>query len=84
MNLEEMLARQDEVEREIAEIKAQLEIAVAHYQATGEYADPVWFAKARAALRYRGAEHQKLLRDISKLRADARLAEFNAKQATSG
>jgi hypothetical protein len=83
MNLETMIARQDEVEREIAEIKAQLEIAVAHHQATGEYADPVWFAKARAALRYRGAEHQKLLRDIAKLKTDGRLAAFASKHGLS-
>lgn len=79
MNLEEMIARQDEVEREIAEIKAQLEIAMAHRRETGEYADAVWFAKARAALRYRGAEHQKLLRDIARVKTDQRLAAFNAR-----
>jgi hypothetical protein len=81
VTLEEMIARQDEVELEIADIKGQLEAAVARRRETGEYADPVWFAKARAALRYRGAEHQQLLRSIARLKSEQRLADFHARQS---
>lgn len=70
--LDELLDRQGEVEREIADIKAQLETAQAHRIETGEYANPDWFRRAKAALRFRGVEHQRLQRTVARMRDEYR------------
>ncbi|HEY6021067.1 MAG TPA: hypothetical protein VIY48_14515, partial [Candidatus Paceibacterota bacterium] len=39
--------------------------------------DPVWFQKAKAALRYRGIEHQKFLRERAKMVREKKQQEAN-------
>jgi len=80
-DIDALIEQQDDLEQSISEIKAQLEAAVARQKDTGEYADPVWFAKAKAALRFKGAEHQRLMRRISRRRADTSAMHFRLKHA---
>lgn len=68
--LAEYTAEIEAVETELADIRGQLEKASAHQKATGQYADPEWYRKAKAALRYRGIEHQKLLQGRAALRRE--------------
>lgn len=57
-----------ELERDIANIRTQIEAAQATAAQTGEYADRSWFRRARTALRYKGVEHQRLLKQAAELR----------------
>jgi hypothetical protein len=68
LSLEDTRVEIDITEQRLAEISAQLDAATAVLHATGEYADPTWFARARAAKRFIGAEHQRLLRHASELK----------------
>jgi hypothetical protein len=52
----------------MADVRGQLEKATAEMHITGVYADPDWFRKAKAALRYMGAEHQVLLKERAALK----------------
>ena len=76
MTLEEEMM---DVLYEISSIKSQIEAAKATHKQTGQYADPVWFAKANAALRYKQARHQELLKmksDKTKEEKKSRAREF--------
>lgn len=64
-DLEEQIA---EIEEVIAAIRAKLEKARAEVHLSGEYADPDWYRRAKAALRFKGIEHQRLLREAAALR----------------
>lgn len=74
MTLHDMEKRIDVLAEEMASIRAKVEKAKAGFRATGQYADPVWFAKAKAALRFKGVEHQQLQREAGRLRAIERAA----------
>lgn len=60
----------EQLEFDIAKIKNQLDEAVSKARTTGEYADPVWWRKAKAALRFKGIEHQRLMRRRAELRRE--------------
>lgn len=45
-------------------IQSQIDTAVANFHATGEYADPSWMARAKAALKYKSREHQEMMRKL--------------------
>ena len=67
MTDEELVAyedERDELEAAIAEIKAQIGAAKAKVLTDGTYADASWYAKAMAALRFKGARHQLVLRRL--------------------
>lgn len=66
--LDEFDEESEILEKEIADVRGQLEKATAHMLLTGEYADPDWFRRAKAALRYKGQEHQVLLKERAALR----------------
>lgn len=72
MDRDELVARRDVVELEIADIRGQLDAAVSQQKETGQYADPNWYGKAKTALRYKGIEHQQILRELSRRREQAR------------
>lgn len=62
----------NELELDLSKIKAQLEDASMKRSTTGEYADPHWFSSARAAQRFKGAAHQRLLRRLAELKRAGR------------
>ena len=72
MNLESLQEQNDQLLLSIADIKHQLAIAKANAVGKGVYADPVWYAKATAALKYKQVEHQQLLTKIANAHRDAR------------
>lgn len=54
----------DTIELDLARIKTQLDTAKAGVMADGVYADAKWFAAAQGALRFKGREHQMILREL--------------------
>jgi hypothetical protein len=57
---------------EIARIKGQLEIARAQQKATGQYADPLWYAKASGALRFKQRDSQAIQSRLGELKEERR------------
>ncbi|HEY1035576.1 MAG TPA: hypothetical protein VGE09_11405 [Pseudoxanthomonas sp.] len=74
MALAEMEARRDVIEGSIAVLRAKLENARAKRITTGEWADPDWYRRAVARLRFTGLEHQRLCRRIAEVKREARRA----------
>lgn len=74
MSLKELESRRDVVEEEIAALRAKLENVRAKRHTTGVWADPDWYRRATARLRFTGLEHQRLLRRIAQVKADERKA----------
>ncbi len=70
-SLGDLESERDNLELAIADIKTDIERAQATARSTGEYADSDWFNRARAALRYKGIEYNRILREIK----DARKVE---------
>ncbi len=50
----------DTLDRQITSILFQIEEAKANHHATGDYADPLWYARANHALRIKRKDQQKL------------------------
>lgn len=65
--IEEAHQRLAETEESIAAIRAKIDRAKADKIADGEYSDPDWWARVHAALRFKGMEHQRLLRIVGRL-----------------
>lgn len=61
---DELIEDKAAVDAEIADIKLQLDQARGRMRLTGEYADPVWYARATYALRMKGRKSQALQREI--------------------
>lgn len=76
---EDLDRRAETLLREMAEIDAQLDAAVSRRITTGDYADAEWFARAKAARRFKGQEHQRIMAERRKVNA-ARKAENIANQ----
>jgi ribosomal protein L29 len=73
---EELAARVVDLQENLAAMRAKESSVKATQADTGEYADPVWFAKLRTAIRYKGIEYnmavkEKADRSKSKRRATA-------------
>lgn len=66
--LEEMEAAALSLREDCDDIKLQLDHAKSSAAAGGEYADPVWFSKARHALRCKSREYQAMVLDMGKYR----------------
>ena len=64
--LEELQARRQILETDIALIKYQLDLAKHKREQLGEYSDIEWFNKTQLALRFKGILHQAVLGEISK------------------
>lgn len=77
----EMEARRDVVEEEIASLKAKIEKVQADKHLTGKWADPDWYRRAKARLRFTGLEHQKLTRAIADAKREQRKAHGTSLQA---
>lgn len=69
-----------EILYEIADIKGQIAAAKAQ-SINGNYSDPVWFAKANSALRYKQARHQELLRVLAAKRREKNAYKARAFEA---
>lgn len=69
-----MQKQADEVIESIAEIKEQIARAKANTAKTGIYADENWFHSASRALRHKQADHQILLREMARVRAEIKKA----------
>jgi tRNA C32,U32 (ribose-2'-O)-methylase TrmJ len=65
MTLEEMEARRNEVEEEMAALRAKLNHAKARKNTTGNYSDPDWWRRATTRLDFNRVEHQRLNRVIA-------------------
>lgn len=61
-----------EVEAELASLEAKMDAAKARLAATGEYADPDWWARIKIRKRFTGQYHQQLLRHAARLRRGQR------------
>ena len=57
----------EEIERRQMEVANQLSEAKTRFRITGEAADPVWFAKARAAMRHFNFIHSAISRRLKDL-----------------
>jgi chromosome segregation ATPase len=66
----------EDIDERRANIKDQIERAQANRITTGEYADPDWFRRAKAALRHLGVERNEVTRDLGE--ANRRLREVNS------
>lgn len=75
MTLAEMEARRDQLETDIATLKAKLEQVRAKRVQTGEYADPDWYRRAKTRLRFTAIEFNKLQRRIAEVRRVERQAQ---------
>ena len=64
----------DRTATEIATIRGQIEMAKASVAGGGEYADPIWYAKAKQALRYKGLHHQQAMREQARRRKNGKQA----------
>lgn len=53
-----------DIDERRAAIKGQIEKAQADHHATGEFADPDWFRRAKGALRHLGVERAEVCREI--------------------
>lgn len=58
----------EEIETALADIRGQIAQSSAKFHAGEGGKDPSWYARAKSALRYKGADHQSVLRQIGKLR----------------
>jgi hypothetical protein len=65
LNREQLLQMRADTEADLANIKAQLDAAGAVWAATGVYADPNWYRRAKVAARYKGALHQRINAQLS-------------------
>jgi hypothetical protein len=74
--VESLKAALEEVNTDIARIKSQLETARAKKIATGEYSDPLWYAKASGALRFKQRESQTLQAKLGELKKQRRDQAF--------
>ena len=61
---ERLLREKETIDRDLAEIKAQLTEARANVARSGEYADPEWWNRALFAARRKARESQRLQREI--------------------
>jgi len=59
-NNDELLRMKIELESEMDDIKSQLSRAEAKVHSEGLYADPVWYARAKSALRVKGRQCQQI------------------------
>ena len=65
-DLERLQSESDEMLFEINDIKHQIAQAKADVIVNGVYSDPVWFAKANAALKHKQRQHQQILIELGK------------------
>lgn len=79
-SIEELEALRDELEEAIAGIKLQLANAKAKVATSGEYSDPGWYNAAQFALRMKGRDHQRLLREIGLRNKTKRITISNSDQ----
>lgn len=69
------------IETTLADIRGQIGKSSADYHAGNGGRDAAWYARAKAALRYHGADHQSVLRELGSLRRrlkDQRHAKLQA------
>lgn len=78
---QQIMRAKEENTIDIAKIKSQIELAKANVVKTGEYADPNWFARVRAALRYKGWRDQMLGNELG--RAANRIRDLRAKETAN-
>lgn len=72
MSYETLIQQQSGLQEEIDAIKAQLDHATARLHTTGEYSDPQWYARAKAALRHKQRQMQALQQAIGRRAAPAK------------
>lgn len=70
-----LVAEKDELQENVDTIKHQLDMATAKYHETGERTDPVWFSKAKQAMRCKQRDVQKLVRRIAQERKGDRIRQ---------
>ena len=58
----------------IAEVKGKIEHAMSKVHSEGEYSDPHWFSRAKAAARSLGIQHQMLLMEKSRRKRERHAA----------
>ena len=63
---------EEELCRDAIRLECQLGIVKGKSQANGEYADPVWYHKAKAALKHIQRDRQRLAGHMKQLRIEAR------------
>lgn len=66
--LAELDAEREEIETALADIRGQIAKSSAEYHAGTGGRDAAWYQRAKVALRYKGADHQTVLREIGALR----------------
>ncbi|BCG27570.1 hypothetical protein TUM18999_57610 [Pseudomonas tohonis] len=72
--LEECASVMERLSFDCTNIRTQVEAAKANQRATGRYSDPMWFARATAALRWMSRDRQRLQEHMAKLRKASRAA----------
>lgn len=74
LTLAELQQRRDQIENDLASVKAKLDQVRAQRVLTGNYADPDWYRRATTRQRFLGVEHQAVTRRIAELKREARAA----------
>ena len=77
MTTDELQIKLDDVSKNLASVKTQLEFAKSEANETGNYSDSRWFNSARHAARMLGREHQMVMQELGRRRKAERRA-FNA------
>ena len=80
MTYDELKALRERTAQEINGIKAQLARQSAEYQEKGVNGDPIWTAKARGALRFKGSLDQKICNEMSRKRQSKKEGNIQASQ----
>lgn len=75
-------ADREALEHDMGSIRSQIDHANARVSEGGS-ADQVWLARAKAALRYKGSAHQKLLRELGEARRSLKVMTHEQVRAAS-
>lgn len=74
LTLQQLEDRRDVIEEESATIKAKLDKVRGEQKATGQWADPDWYRRAKTRVRFLGVEHQRICREIGRRKREAKAA----------
>lgn len=78
LTLQQLEDRRDVIEEESATIKAKLDKVRGEQKATGQWADPDWYRRAKTRVRFLGVEHQLICREIGRRKREAKAAHTSS------
>lgn len=73
VSIDDLYTMAEDTARAMAQIRLQIDTAKSD-SVTGIYSDPDWFRRANYALKMKGIEHQRLMREMGKKKEEERKA----------